>query len=99
MLQSSGRGWTGSPQPPGSRVRASPSGGPLEAVSPPPHPVDVCSGFTRTSGELSPALCFLRAEVFTALKSYKMPGFVMFTVLTLVHHFWCYGLMNSSNRL
>ena len=35
----------------------------------PPHPVDVCSGFTRTSGELSPALCFLRAEVFTALKS------------------------------
>lgn len=38
MLQRAGRGWTGSPQPPGSRVRASPYGGPLEAISPPPPP-------------------------------------------------------------
>ena len=38
VLQRAGSEWTGSPQPPGSRVRALPSGGPLEATLPAPHP-------------------------------------------------------------
>ena len=69
MLQRAGSGWTESPQPPGSRVRSSPSGGASGSrTAPAPRPpVDLGSGFT--SGERSPALCFLRAEVFMALKS------------------------------
>lgn len=67
VLQRAGSEWTGSPQPPGSRVRALPSGGPLEATLPAPQPpVAVGSGFT--SGERAPALCLLRGEVLMALE-------------------------------